>query len=399
MSTPAARPQRETPREPDSAARHPPVFNEAAPLLPPLTIKRNRSFTFGSSPKLTVAVCNNSHALSATEAVHLVKCSQDLADPESSPSEDEISWESLFSSAVSSVHSLSRERAPEQDAAERLLLVTCADGSLNILDAVNGRMKLPPIVLPGAVANIALKGRLLVVVTTNAKLYLWEVPPSGDAVPRALLRNECIRSLLQPACGRADQPHVARLFISETSQPVVVTSVGKAFMYDPDLGAWLKLSDSSSSVHTVSSYSNAACTGQQVLSSGSLPMPGLPLSSLSLHTPVNVKLHEVSPAVTSLANLTHCDLQCAAAKFLGSASEQRYWLLAQVKHLAADGDVRRLRPLLDAMLHPNEPAKKDKELLRSALKHLTVNADLQRLYTEYSEQLNASEEFSISDLL
>ena len=51
------------------------------------------------------------------------------------------------------------------------------------------------------------------------------------------------------------------------------------------------------------------------------------------------RLQNNVPAETkALANLTHCRNQRLAAEYLNSTKEYRYWLLAEIKQMAANGD-------------------------------------------------------------
>ena len=60
------------------------------------------------------------------------------------------------------------------------------------------------------------------------RFFLWEIHESGL---RAIMRNECVASLLWSSCGDGESVTVEKVGFSESKKPVIVTSVGKAYIY------------------------------------------------------------------------------------------------------------------------------------------------------------------------
>ena len=60
------------------------------------------------------------------------------------------------------------------------------------------------------------------------RFFLWEIHESGL---RAKMRNECVASLLWSSCGESERVTVEKVGFAECKKPVIVTSVGKAYVY------------------------------------------------------------------------------------------------------------------------------------------------------------------------
>ena len=100
-----------------------------------------------------------------------------------------------------------------------------------------------------------------------------------------------------------------------------------------------------------------------------------------------------------------------SAKYLGSPNEYRFWLIAEVKQLAKEGNAEKLLSLFESLLGPIssgsatqwEPkvlGHDKRDLLRSALSVIAGNLELQRLYSEFREQMNATNDLrDVDDLL
>ena len=63
------------------------------------------------------------------------------------------------------------------------------------------------------------------------RFFLWEIHESGL---KAIMRNECVASLLWSSSRDDDNSEgvtVEKVGFSESKKPVIVTSVGKAYIY------------------------------------------------------------------------------------------------------------------------------------------------------------------------
>ena len=342
--------------------------------LPAMKMDKSRVYNFNmlDNDRVTIQVNNNL----VVSKLHEIKCIS-----------EKYNWSALASSFVITV-----------GASKQIILVVCKNGSLHMFNpSGRGQRLIPPLQLPSPVSKMSLYNGQLALVTTCAHLYIWDLEPR----PKIKMRKEDIQSLL--ATNNSEQVTIAKLITSPNI--MIITSVGRSFTYDNLLGTWLCLTDTTSSIQACSNYATAAAN---------LPLAtkDMPLASLGYLTPVQPpRLQSSVPQETmSLANITHCRNQRLSAEYLKSPKEYEYWLMLEIRHMAAEADVDGLRSLFDWLMGPahsnsRKKAKNDTiletlnkhELLKSGLFVIKSNLHLQRLYTEYEDQLNSVEEVSDID--
>lgn len=348
--------------------------------LTPLRAEKSHVYSFNTSSfKLTINVNNYWTSLTGGCCLHQLKCSF----------QGGVGWETMFSSPICAVAN-----------GEKFVVVAGQDGGLHFFSTLTGNKLYPPLVLDSEISRLAVKLSKVAVVTTDARLYAWDLEAN-----KALMRSESIAALLTPS-DQAPQNaiNISKLTFSESGQLVIVTSAGKSYIFNEMFGTWLRLSDVGSSVQMVSDYATA---------SANLPAEtrGLPLASLSYLTPGSVpRLHNISEEICISASVTHCQDQVLSAKYLGSSKEYKFWLMAEIKQLAREGNVKKLRSQLEDLLGPVTAGTSSqwepkilgldkRTLLREALRIIAGNLELQRLYSEFNEQLNASSDLMMIDSL
>jgi WD40 repeat protein len=352
--------------------------------LPTLTIDKAQTvaFTIGTE-KLAVAVHNNYKSFSGrgNHSVHLLKCQRS----------EGRNWHTLLPGEVGALA-----------ASEKYLLVACKDATFNVFTPAGAR-KFPPIMLPAALSNIDVDKNMIAAVTETAKFFLWEMKDTGL---KAILRNECILSLLQ-SDDEDEDVTVSKLSFSSSHRPVIVTSAGKAYIYSDDVGTWLKMTDHSNAIMAISSYPSAPSRKD----SDSMSSRSFPLAALSKLAPSFTPLQDVPSNFRTMANLAHCEAQRISAEYLESGTEYKFWLLATVKHLTKAGSVEKLREILNSLSGPSKNGSaaaasatasatwdpkllgQDKRsVLKEALQIVAGNVELQRLFGEYNDLVEANEE-------
>jgi protein HIRA/HIR1 len=96
--------------------------------------------------------------------------------------------------------------------------------------------------------------------------------------------------------------------------------------------------------------------------------------------------------------LSYIDQQLAASFVIGSSKEYRFWFIALAQHLSKENMETRLREMCQYLIGPLFKSSKSEwdpkilgnnkhELLKEVLSILASNLRLQRLYTEFKEQL------------
>ncbi len=262
-------------------------------VLPPLLIERPRSVAF--SPKsaqgarASVQVLNNYTRVGEATYVHLVKFFRPTAE-EDREERMKLPVQVLLPSPVNSV---------TLACSSELVVLTCLDSSLHLFSPRGDRF-FPPLMTPSPVANVAVAGDLLAAVTTSAKFFLWQLCEKDSYRPTILVRNECVLSLLERGGDEDDTAEaeeeedggdkkapvtVSRLSINESSRSVVVvTSVGKSFVFDEKVGAWLRLADVNSAVASISSTPASALelVKKKKKGEGAEGNDNLPLASITL---------------------------------------------------------------------------------------------------------------------
>ena len=202
-------------------------------------------------------------------------------------------WDTLLSSKINSVI-----------ATEVFAAASCLDNSLHFFELSTGRRLIPPMMLDSPVAQIAAEKAHILVITSNANMWLWDLnnnkvlvkgepvssilsPPSnsttkqgkggtnqsgnrvqgkggagggggggggGDkAASSSKQQNEDTHANNQSIGGKNLQDtrgdiEILSCSLTEHYQPLLLLSTGKAFVYDYNLHCWLLISDSNDSI-------------------------------------------------------------------------------------------------------------------------------------------------------
>ena len=393
-----------------------PATSSSLPLICQSDTQSTSTNTAASVPnkvKATVSIVNNLVRLEGNTGVpgklHQLICQID--------NDSHQSWKVFFSSPITVVTS-----------GDSLIVVACMDGSIHVFNITNNKAKVgmgeklfPPLQLPSAISKLKVYKNRLAIITCCAHLYVWDLGEGAEKM-KAVMKKESIEYLLQPGNifmneeeeeQEIEAIRVTKLSFTEPEGKVlIVTSAGKTFVFNADLGVWLKLADTYSWVQSASNYSSAV---------SSLPMQNddanMPLASLSYNNIPNApKLKSVSRETQRLASITHCQEQAVAALNLGSSHEYRFWYLKYIEHLAQGGmeNISQIRGELSSLLRLSWN-KGDcsqilgkierNDLLKSSLKIIGGNLELQRVYVEYDEQMkcgwgNSSEDVkNVDDML
>jgi len=364
--------------DPNQVTKSTPAFK-----LPSLKMSKCKVYNFSmkQEAKVTITVnnCTNS------TKVHDVKCTS-----------DKYNWTALFSSQIVTV-----------GASKVVIVVVCKNGSLHMFSPGDrGQRLFPPLQLPSQVSKLAFDTNQLALVTSCGHLYLWSLDLPRPAIKMA---KENVQSLFE------NGQFVAKIVFSPTVSPcgiILVTSAGRSFTFDHSLGCWLCLTDACGSIQQSSSYATCNTTGNNL--NKSAQNDNLPLASLMYLTPNQTpRLQNNVPAETkALANVTHCRNLRLAAEYLNSPKEYQYWLLAEIKQMATNGDVDGIRTTFDWLMGPVHSGTTGlpgselimghldkRDLLRAGLDSIKGNLDLQRIYIEYNDQLKSSDEVCDLDKL
>ncbi|XP_078681530.1 protein HIRA-like isoform X2 [Branchiostoma floridae x Branchiostoma belcheri] len=271
----------------------------------------------------------------------------------------------------------------------RVVCVSCEDRTLCVM-STSGRRLLPALVLSHHAAILHCTGYHVMAVTTAGELSVWNVQTA-----KVVIKNE---SLLPIMSGDVV---IKTSSVTEQGVPVFSLSNGKVYTFSHALGTWSTLSDVNNSLQQCSDH-------QTVMSSlnSSSQVKG-PLASLQGHDQRSGRQagrlfranHNLQQAVT----LGHLEDQVSAALMLRSSAEHKFWLLTLVRYLVQEGLEAQLREICDELLGPVtaqgqlskaslwEPdvlGVSKRAVLSEVLQEVGSNLRLQRLYTEYQDQLD-----------
>ncbi|XP_035691249.1 protein HIRA-like [Branchiostoma floridae] len=229
----------------------------------------------------------------------------------------------------------------------RMLCVSCDDRSLCVLSP-SGRRLLPGLVLSHPTAILHCNGYHVMAVTTVGNLTVWNVQ-----IAKVVIKNE---SLLPIMSGDVV---IKTSSVTEQGVPVFSLSNGKVYTFSVSLGTWSTLSDVHSSLQQ--------CSDHQAIMS-------------SLNTSAQVK--------GPLASLQGQGQRSVNSLY---SPDCYYGLEAQLREICDDllGPVTTQGRLAKGSLWEPEVLGVCKRLLLGeVLQEVGSNLRLQRLYTEYQEQLD-----------
>ena len=261
--------------------------------------------------------------------------------------------------------------------------VACQDRSLCIFSS-SGRRILPNLVLDSSVSILQCNGYYVMVVTSRGGVYIW------DAQNRtAVVKNESVLPIL-----RDSEVTISRAAISEKGYPVISLSTEASYTFNADLGVWVKLSSPEDPLQLNSDFKSCYNTHEIGRSHGILATLQGQTSRFS--RPVG-RLFRSNSTRPQTATVSHLENQISSTLILGSEKEYHFWFMTYVRYLVQEGIEARLRDVCSELLGPNfrsttwEPCIlgfQKRELLKEILPIIGTNMRLQRLFTEYKEQLS-----------
>ncbi|KAG8234852.1 hypothetical protein J437_LFUL014701 [Ladona fulva] len=285
----------------------------------------------------------------------------------------------------------------------KVAAVVMEDGILHVfecgsgvsLSGMGGGRPFPPLVLPAPAARLSVTGNFLMAVTSKGGVSVWDISKS-----KVVIADESMMPIMRADSGQ--KVTILSCTLTQNGCPVVSLSTRKAFMYSVELGSWLLLGNAGDPIQQSSSHINFVRSVER--ESSSLPLHSVQSSQQS------GRLVQCLPSSSSAMGPSTCilsfmELQLASCKALQSASEYRLWLLAMARFLAQEGLEWKLRLICDDLMGPaHKYASLSKSweshilglskhsLLREVLAVIGSNLRLQRLYIEYSDQMEAIEQ-------
>ncbi|XP_046386509.1 protein HIRA isoform X2 [Ischnura elegans] len=280
-------------------------------------------------------------------------------------------------------------------------------GSGSSLSGVGGCRPFPPVVLPAPAARLSISGSFLMAVSTTGGVSVWDTSKN-----KVVISNVSMMPIMRADSGQ--KVTILSCTLMQNGCPVVSLSTRKAFMYSVDLGSWLMLGNAGDPIQQSSSHLTYVRSVER--DSASLPLHSVQshIRGSSLQSGRAVQCLPASALSSSSTGPSTCilsfmELQLTSCKALQSAAEYRLWLLAMARFLVQEGIEWKLRLICDELMgpaHKHAGFSKSWEshilgiskhsLLKEILTVMGSNLKLQRLYTEYSDQMEVISEGSLA---
>lgn len=288
-------------------------------------------------------------------------------------------WDSLLSSRINSVI-----------ATQTMAVSSCDDNSLHLFELSSGRRLVPPILLDSPVAHIAGESDYLLVVTSSASMWLWDMSQN-----KVLIKAESLSPILTDS-----EIQITSCSLTQHYQPLFLLSTGRAFLYDYNLHCWLLIADSNDPITRWSSCKPSLPTIKRFLDhKPELSIKkNLPLTILSSQLSFNIKPFasvNKSESLQVKATKAYLDHQLASALAIRSSDEYHYWLIQSVHHFVDTGAEDRLKELCSRLTSAFGGDEDDtilglskRTILREVLTILSKDLRYQRIYSEYKQLLD-----------
>lgn len=296
-------------------------------------------------------------------------------------------------------------------ATQNLAAASCMDSSLHLFNLQSGRRLMPPLILESPVAHIAAERDHLLVITSCATMWLWNLSQN-----KVLIKGESVSSIISSSTStsntnetkpsakstskgseknatinnRGDENQSANngaknsddcdieilsCSLTEHYQPLILLSTGRAFIFDYNLHCWMLISDSDDSITRWSNCKPSLTAIKRFLASqnktenssaatnavndGIGPLKrDLPLTSIQAQHSFDIKRFASvinksgSESLQVKATRSYLDQQLASALAIKSTHEYHYWLMQAVQHYVDTGAEARLKELCDRLV-PN----------------------------------------------
>lgn len=273
----------------------------------------------------------------------------------------------------------------------QVICVACENRSINLFSSA-GRKLLSSIVLDSPASILQCSRHYVMVVTSAGGVYIWDTKRL-----KAVLKNEPVVPLLS-----GPDITITRASISEPGFPIITLSNHASYSYDTSIGAWLQLIHADDLLAVNSDHQSVAPSQDLLQAQG--PLAQLQGQS-SRFGRQSTRLFRSNPGRQQSSTAVYLENQLSSCVALGSAKEYYHWLTTYIRYLSQAGFEARLREVCEELLgpphrtishqdktsswNPSVLGYQKRSLLRQLLPHIGTNIRLQRLFTEFKEQLDA----------
>ncbi|XP_038059623.1 protein HIRA-like [Patiria miniata] len=323
----------------------------------------------GSNEQEVVVELENNVTVSGT-TVHRLRGSRD----------NETVWESILTSRGILITGNSL-----------VVCVSCENQTLNMFTC-GGRRLIPACMLPSIVSILQCSSRYAMAITSLGMLYVWDLKRL-----KAIIRKESLLPIM-----KGGDVTITNSLVTEHGVPAVSLSNGRSYSYSSSMSCWMLLSQQGDCLSQCSDHHS--CQPSQDALQGSGPLTTLHGQSLRAGRQSRGMFHS-NHSLKLSSTMSYLENQLSAAQALKSAQEYRFWLLTYVRYLVQEEQEARLRDICSELLgpfyredvkeslwQPMETGLSKHDLLEEILPIIGSNLKMQRLYTEYKEELKILKE-------
>ena len=268
--------------------------------------------------------------------------------------------------------------------------VTISDNSLSVYSTTTGRKLHPPLLLSSPAASISSFDSFILVITSDGKLSVFDVKQH-----KSLVKNESLNPLFMDGGRFRSDVSITGTSINKNGSPVVCLSNRKSFVFDLDFNTWsVVCTDASGDLISICSDIKFPPGSRR----DPLSHPLAAVQSIHKTTKSSSSVFSCNTSLQANATISFLDQQVTTSLMMGSVKEYKHWLLSLTQVLTDEGREDRLKELCSSLLGPvfssDDEWKESqvlglnkRQLLQEVLLIMTSNLRLQRLYSEFKEQL------------
>ncbi|KAK3595749.1 hypothetical protein CHS0354_025378 [Potamilus streckersoni] len=266
--------------------------------------------------------------------------------------------------------------------------VACEDSSIGVYNTSGIRL-LPSLIMDSKVTVFEVTGFHLMAVTKKGNLFLWNMKSKT-----ASIKNESLTAIM------TGEDKLVKSRLTPEGVPIFTLSTNRSYSFLPDMACWTMLYDQADPLQHCSDHHSS-------IPKGSIKVSG-PLASLqsSQERPHHQsgRLLQSGHSLQQVSTVSYLESQVSASLFLKSPAEYKFWITTYVHYLIKEGMETKLREICNDLLGPVYKTLgssgsttwqewilglNKRDLLREILPLMATNLSLQRLYTEYHDQLES----------
>ena len=252
--------------------------------------------------------------------------------------------------------------------------VACQDSSVGVFSSTTGRLLSARFLLPSKPHTITTSGYHLMVVTSSAHVFVWDMRSS-----KCVVQGTTFAPMLDEGMKLQSS------WLCRNGLPVLVMDKG-AYTHHRDMGVWVEL-------WNPAEQTEVSCSQFALGSSDSTPLDQVQRAGSGVAPPQEL-LAALRNAAPNRSTLGYLEGQVCRSLCLSSPLEYQHWCRTYVRFLVQEGLEARLREFCGEFVGPSGSSRvvlglQKQAFLRDFLGLIGENPSLQRLYRELKDSLDS----------